>query len=168
MWKSWLLWAMLGVSVVSAACMDGMATLPTGTRITPEVFRYATIIPAPTDGTTGGWRAVCIKAGVGQRIAHPQGTHLDTRRRCGLEFGTPIVNRQHGYIPLPMTQQISSDVANEVAYTVLSRERGVTAMTCRQLIYGMNAKFGAKINGSTVTPCGVTNWSHRVPEIPWP
>jgi hypothetical protein len=128
------------------SCMTG--NVPTGTRITPDFFKYATIIKAPADGSPGGWRAVCIQARVGQRIAHAQGAHIETGTRCGLEFGTPIVTIQHGFIPLSMAQRISADVANNVAYKVLSQGRGVTAITFNQ--------------------CGATNWSHSVPIVPWP
>ncbi len=155
-----------GLLVALTSCVDG--SVPSGTRITPDFFRYATIIEPPADGSVGGWRAVCIRAGVGQRSAHPQGAHIDTRTRCGLEFGSPIVNQQHGYIPLAMAQRISADVANEVAYAVLSEERGLTVRTCYKLVRGMNARMGVDINGSKVTQCGVTSWSHRVPEVPWP
>ncbi len=161
-------YVLLGALVLAAGCVNSHGSLPTGTRITPEVFRYATIIKAPVDGSAGGWRAVCIKASTGQRLAHPQGAHLDTHVRCGLEFGSPIVNRQHGYIPLRMAQEISAEVANEVAYRVLSRERGITATTCRKLIAGMNIRLDEEIRGSTVTACGVTNWSQRVPVVYWP
>ena len=142
--------------------------LDTGTRITPEFFRYATIIEAPTDGSTGGWRAVCIKARVGQRVAHPQGAGWETGAQCGLEFGSPIVNRQHGYIPLRMAQRVSADVANTVAYSVLRVERGVTATTCQKLLQGMNLAMNEAINGSSVTPCGTTRWGSPVPEVVWP
>ena len=167
---SWLrrscLFATLAALLVAVSCVDG--NVPSGTRITPEFFRYATIIEAPDDGSPGGWRAVCIKARVGQRIAPAPAAHIDTSAQCGLEFGSPIVNRQHGYIPLRMAQQISAEVANDVAYTVLSQERGVTAGTCLKLQNGMNVMFGIAIKGSTVTQCGVTNWSHGVPEVIWP
>ena len=67
-----------------------------------------------------------------------------------------------------MAQQLSAEVANDVAYAVLSQERGVTAVTCKKLITGMNTMFGIAINGSKVNQCGVTNWSHAVPEVHWP
>ncbi len=160
-----LYWLLLPATIF-AACTAG--NIPTGTRITPEFFQYATIIQPPADGSPGGWRAVCIMARVGQRIAHPQGAHIETGRQCGLEFGTPIVNKQHGYIPLPMAQRTSADVANDVAYKVLRRERGVTASTCLKLKTGMNVGLDTAINGSRVTQCGVTSSSHLIPVVHWP
>ena len=154
------------VLVLAPSC--AASSIPTGTQITPEFFKYATVVVAPTDGSTGGWRAVCIKASTGQRIANANGAHVETGGRCGLEFGTPIVNRQHGYIPLRMAQLVSAEVANTVAYAVLSQERGVTAMTCRKLIKGMSIQLDIQIKGSRVTECGVTQWSHSVPEVHWP
>jgi hypothetical protein len=88
--------------------------------------------------------------------------------RCGLEFGSPIVNRQHGFIPLRKAQRISAEVANEVAYAVLRQERGVTAVTCRKLKDGMNLALGAAINGSRVRRCGTSSSSHAIPVVHWP
>jgi hypothetical protein len=164
--RTFMLATVLAVSL--SACMSDSATLDTGTRITPEFFRYATIIEPPTDGTTGGWRAVCIKARTGQRVAHPHSTGWETGVQCALEFGSPIVNRQHGFIPLRMAQRISADVANEVAYRVLRQERGITATTCTKLIKGMNKAFKKAINGSAVNACGTTRWDRPVPEVIWP
>jgi len=155
-------WGML----VLLACTG--RNVPTGTRIGPESFQYATIFQAPEDKSPGGWRAVCIKAQVSQTVANPQGIDFDMNHECDLEFGSPIVNRQHGHIPLRMAQHISAEVANDVAYTVLSQELGVSAATCLKLKKSMNVAFDIAINGSTVTRCGVTNWSHSVPTIRWP
>lgn len=80
----------------------------------------------------------------------------------------PIVNHQHGYIPLRMAQRISAEVANDVAYRVLRRERGVTSTTCLKLLRGMNREFDEAIKGSTVSPCGSTRWNQPVPEVVWP
>jgi len=93
---------------------------------------------------------------------------VETGAQCRLEFGSPIVNKQHGFIPLRMAQRVSAEVANDVAYTVLSQERGVTGATCLKLRKGMNTMLGIAINGSTVTQCGVTNWKRSVPEVHWP
>ena len=150
------------------ACTAGNTSVPTGTRIIPEFFQYATIVEPPDDGSTGGWRAVCIRARIGQSIAEPQGGQWSSNRECGLEFGVPIVNHQHGFIPLRMAQRISADVANETAYRVLTREPTLTVMTCDKLKVAMNTDLGEAINGSKVAPCGTTLWNRPVPEVVWP
>ena len=85
----------LAALISSLSCVS----IPTGTYITPEYFQYATIFSPDSEGV-GGWRAVCIKARVGQRVAHPKRTHVENELQCGFEFGTPIGNRQLGLIPM--------------------------------------------------------------------
>ena len=150
------------------ACTGGSTSVPTGTRITPEFFQYATMIEAPEDGSTGGWRAVCIHARVGQSVAEPQGGQWSASRQCSLEFQVPIINHQHGFIPLRMAQRISADVANEVAYRVLTREPALTIMTCSKLKVGMNEALDEAIKGSRVNLCGASMFNQPVPEVIWP
>ena len=59
-------------------------------------------------------------------------------------------------------------MANEVAYKVLQTQPRLSGIACRRMIEGMNRLLGERINGSSVTQCGVTNWSHQVPEVHWP
>jgi hypothetical protein len=158
------------VTVLAVLALGACAStsVPSGTFITAEYFEYATVIEPPTDGSPGGWRAVCIRAHMGQSIAASQGAHWDSEIQCDLEFGSPIVNRELGYIPLRMAQGISANVANTVAYEVLSQSRGVTSTTCKLLRVGMTAGMNTKIGGSRVTECGVTRWHRPVPEVIWP
>ena len=112
---------------------------------------------------------MCIRARIGQGIAEPHGGTWNTSRECGLQFEVPIINRQHGFIPLRMAQRISAEIANEVAYRVLTQERTLTVVTCRKLKLAMNKAMGVAINGSKVTQqCGASLWNHAVPEVIWP
>ena len=153
--------------VISSAC-GGSTSVPSGTYISPEFFEYQTIIEPPEDGSPGGWRAVCIRARLGQTMASPQGVLGHSHIECGLEFGSPIVTRDLGYIPLHVAQRTSADVANEVAYEVLQEVRGMTTVICRALHTGMTKGMNEKIKGSTVTACGVTRSKRPVPEVTWP
>ena len=132
------------------------------TRITPDVFRYATVVEAPADGSNGGWRAVCVKIELKPR------SDDDTPARCDLEYGTPIKNHQHGYIPLHKAQRISAEVSNEEGRKVLEKARGITSTTCKSLRTALNEGMDEAINGSRVTECGVTLWDRPVPEVIWP
>jgi hypothetical protein len=156
---------MLGILGALGACMDGNTPVSKDTRITPDVFQYATIIEAPADGSTGGWRAVCVKVRLDQRTAPSQ---QGAPAECDLEYGTPIVNHQHGHIPLHKAQRISAEVSNEVGRRVLEKARDLTEITCRKLRTGMNKGMDKAIKGSKVTKCGVTDWSRPVPEVVWP
>lgn len=161
--------AMLGVLAwLLGACAGGSTSVPTGTLITPDFFQYATMVEAPEDGSTGGWRAVCIHAQVGQAIAEPQGGQWNTSRQCSLQFEVPIINHQHGFITLRMAQRISADVANAVAYRVLTREPALTVVTCDKLKRGMNKALDVAIRGSKVNHCGASLWNQAVPEVVWP
>ena len=145
------------------ACTDSNSSLSADTRITPDVFQYATVNQPPEDRSPGGWRAVCIRIRIDRHTAAE-----DPARECGLEFGSPIINRQHGFIPLRMAQRISADVANEVGRRVLEKAKGFTETTCKKLRTAMNKGMDDAINGSKVTQCGVTQWSNPVPEVVWP
>ena len=146
----------------SLACVNSDPRVSRDTRITPDVFQYATIVDPPTDGSTGGWRAVCVKIELQKR------TGDNTPARCGLEYGTPIVNRQLGHIPLHRAQSISAKVSNEVGLKVLKQERGITSTTCDKLQRALNKGMDDAIKGSKVTQCGVTRWERPVPEVIWP
>ena len=163
-----ILVALAFVPLASCAESDWNAQLRTGTMITPDYFRFAEIVPADEHG--GGWRAVCIKAQIGQRIASPAGERasINTRAVCNIEFGTPLENRDQGKISLDHAQRVWADVANHSAYKVLQHTQGVTSEVCRRVIDVMNIYITGRISGARAAHCGTTRWRKAVPEVWWP
>ena len=163
-----ILTILLAAAVATAGgCTDARwnASVPTGTQITPDYFRFAEVFPERSEG---GWRAVCIRAQLGQRIAHPEGAHIDSAMTCAVEVGMPISTRELGQIPLGTAQRIAADEANAAAYDVLGRSHGVNEIVCRQLIDELDRRLQIRIEKSSADKCGSTAVSHLVPAVDWP
>jgi hypothetical protein len=163
-----VLMALLAAIVAAAGgCTDARwnASVPTGTRITAGYFQFAEVFPERSDG---GWRAVCIRARMGQRIAHPEGAHIDSGMTCALEVGIPISTRELGHIPLGTAQRIAADEANAAAYDVLGRSHGVNEIVCRQLIDELDRRLKNRVDRASADRCGSTAVSHLVPAVDWP
>ena len=166
------IWSVSGMVVLAWLAVGSctQASLRTGMQITPDYFRFADIVPADEHG--GGWRAVCIKARVGQRIAQPQGrlASPDQVITCDFEFGTPLWNEDHGVVSLEYAQRVSAEVANHSAYKVLEYNTSgiVTAGLCERIKDVMNIYLGGRIVGSSVKRCTGTIGRKPVPVVHWP
>lgn len=133
-----------------ALCMTCTARgYPSGTRIKPSHFRFATIVEPDHDPRGSGWRAVCIHASLSQSRA---GGPISSATLCRQEFGTPIVNSK-GPVPLSRAQRVSANVANEVAYGILTTTERVTALACGQFRKRANFLLGRRIRGAKVSTC---------------
>lgn len=117
------------IATCAVACTTG--SVPTGSRILPSYFRFKTIVEVDDDPKGSGWRAVCLVATMSQGMAG--GTPLSSSTVCQAEFGTPIINR-YGPVPLTRAQRVSANVANDVAYDVLTTSAPVTGLMCLQFI----------------------------------
>ena len=80
------------------------------------------------------------------------GTPLSSQTVCQAEFGTPIVNRR-GPVPLTRAQRISANVANDVAYEVLTASAPVTGLMCLEFIAKAHRQLRERIWGATVSAC---------------
>lgn len=133
-----------------------------GSRITPGYFRFATIIP--DDGSRSGWRAVCIKALMGQGLPNQP---YASARVCRFEVGTPLRNYK-GPVSLPAAQNAATAAANDAAYSVLQRSAGVDETTCIRFRTEMNRRLKSLIPGAEVSTCGASIGPVSVPEVTWP
>ncbi len=141
----------IGMSILGLLIHAGCTPtgFPTGTRIKPSHFRFATIVKPDDDRLGSGWRAVCIDAAMSQSAA---GGPLTSGIRCRAEFGTPIINTD-GPVPLNRAQRVSANVANDIAYQLLTTTTPVTGEVCKKFRQNANVLFWARIRGAKVTSC---------------
>ncbi len=142
---------LLGVGILGLL-FDSSCTptsFPTGTRIKPSHFRFATIVKPDKNSRPSGWRAVCIDAAMAQSAAAGPTT---SAIRCRAEFGTPIINFK-GPVPLTRAQRVSANVANDVAYLLLTTTSPVTGQVCEDFKRDANVLMDLRIRGAKVTSC---------------
>ena len=63
---------------------------------------------------------------------------------------------------------VAAEVANEVAYRVLTQEPALTVTTCNSLKIAMDEAMDVAIKGSKVNQCGASMFNQTVPEVIWP
>lgn len=140
--------------VLAVFCLLAMTcaktSFPTGTRIMPSHFRFATIVHPDNDPKGAGWRAVCIHSTLSQDVAG--GPRIASVIMCRHEFGTPIVNSL-GPVPLTRAQRVSANVANEAAYKILTTVTPVTGAVCGAFKVLANGMLAGRIRGAKVTAC---------------
>jgi hypothetical protein len=158
---------------IAAACSNGgylKTSRYSGTSITPDYFRFATIVEAGDEPHFGGgWRAVCISASVSQGV-HDYRTGTERRggqRRCEVEFGAPILLATGETLSLRDTQRAAADSANEAARSVITTTRRVTAATCERIRRQADRLFRRRIPGARASSCqGFRGMD--VPMVRWP
>ncbi len=103
--------AVLWASLVLAGCAHGRNTV--AGRITPEHFRFKTVVAVDSRTLPDGWRAVCISA----RITEGASGATDI---CKFKVGLPMRTGQQGDISLNEARWLSAEMANQAAKMILA------------------------------------------------
>lgn len=153
-------WALATLLLVGAAAWGGCVHrrgLVIG-RITPEHFRFKTIVPLDTSEVQpDGWRAVCIHA----RITEGDSGATDV---CKFEVGIPIRNTQQREVPLEVAQQVTAYLANEAAHAVVSKaERGeLIASSVAGSSWSMRSSFERASRAPACRSASPRGWSPSI------
>ena len=94
-------------------------------NIPPSTFQFTTVIKHDGTPEPGGWQVAQVVVLLG-RLS----TMFPRAAFCDVEVGTPIVNRQQGYIPEEMAQVESALAADSAAREMLQARELPTAPIC--------------------------------------
>jgi len=117
----------------------------------PEHFNFQTTVSDDGTGTGGGWRAACLHIRFGY-------VNTASSMICKLEVGMPLRANGEAEISLAYAKRISAEMANEAAYSVLSRERRL-GVACTEFISLYRELMAAAVPGARVQqscPSGLT------------
>ncbi len=138
--------AVLWTGLVLAGCVHGRNTV--AGHITPEHFRFTTVVAVDSRTLPDGWRAVCISA----RITEGDSGATDI---CKFEVGLPMRTGQQGDISLSEAQWLSAEMANQAAQSILAEARPgeMIAVHCIQFKRRYERLLKEEIAGARVSEC---------------
>ncbi|WP_205525826.1 hypothetical protein [Pyxidicoccus trucidator] len=138
--------AVLLASTGLVGCVHGSNSV--AGRISPEHFRFKTVVTLDSQTLPDGWRAVCIIA----RITEGDSGATDV---CKFEVGLPLRNAQRGDVPLMDARWISAELANHAARSVLAEARPgeMIAVHCIQFKRRYERMLKDEIAGARVSEC---------------
>lgn len=156
------LFAALWASSALAGCAHGGNTV--AGRITPDYFRFKTVVAVDSRTLPDGWRAVCISA----RITEGDSGATDV---CKFEVGLPMRTGQQGDIPLSEARWLSAEMANQAAKVILAEAQPgeMIAVHCIQFKRRYERLLKEEIDGARVSECrtpGIETVHFDIPKDP--
>lgn len=108
----------LATLAILAGCSDRMVF----GNIPPSTFRFVTVIDNP-GRSPGGWQVAQVVV-----LLERLSTMFPRTATCDIEVGTPIINRQQGFIPVEMAQEESAIAADRVARELFQKREPVASL----------------------------------------